>query len=478
MLGKNKTFIILATACIIVVLYYFFLNLHHENLHFILGENDNTVYTPGQIDGYMTLSNTITYFNYFISRKTYNFPWTVKIAFGVICASIICMSALVINILSFTYKLHIHAYGMERFVKRRGRLINMIIHSQHNYTYEELINFVKLKNGLPKRYKIKHFYQNQVWFDIWIKDVYNSDEYFNQNNWSQLARIIGIDSYIEKLLTEGNNTERVQELTMLTFMRAPVNVSMVARLLNHKSPQVRKAARLFYMTISHDDPFRFTTEHDRHMSHWDYMLTMRVLEDSYKAGAQMPNFMPMVKNVQDPDGKSFLIEATGFLGTEDEVHELISYINSPDSTIRWSAFRCMAIRKYKPAESALIKAFTAETGKGRRLILKVLRIIHSGETEWFFEKAFHEAPAMRTKLVALDCLWTYSSKGREIFWKLHSGATKQQELLFKHVEHNKNIYLEDIGIQASILINKSKSHGGYFPHSAPNIYRQPEADNF
>ena len=225
-----------------------------------------TTLVPGQAgyEEYSPLHDTYQLWGWNILRYYYflyvhyfaEYPWVVRVAYMVI---IFCCLAFLVLLVAMCVNVYLRRRNRKRLAKIREKYLEPL----KDVCYAEVENLpteeIKRRIGYEERKWKK--WEMRLWSQVFIEvSVFTNTMNPNLTNIQRVMRLVGFVDYVERQLIYGKNRDKVKLLqtVRLTNMRLPN--SIVARLVNDKSLPLRKAARLYHMVASKENPYDFFEE--------------------------------------------------------------------------------------------------------------------------------------------------------------------------------------------------------------------------
>lgn len=133
---------------------------------------------------------------------------------------------------------------------------------------------------------------------------------------------------------------------------------------------------------------------------------------------KLPSFIPLIRQLSNPEIAAFFIKETAYWGSDVEVGYLEEYFDSPDQNFRKAAFEGMGLRRFVAAEEKMKACFYNQSESIKRVILESILSIRSGKSATFIKEVFDTSASRFTKRTALYCLWYYGNTGKELFMEM------------------------------------------------------------
>ena len=377
--------------------------------------------------------NVVRYYYFLYVHLFADYPWVVRIAYGVI---IICCLAFILLGIAMMVDVYIRWRNWKKLVEIEKlyleKLKSVCYADVENLSTDEIMRRMEYK---PRKWKN---WEMRQWAYVFVEaSMFTNTQNPNLTNIQRAMKMIGFTEYVESKLLHGKRSEklRIIQTVRLTNMQLPN--STVTRLVNEKDDKLRMAARLYYMCTSKDDPYLFFEEETMkgmRFSLWDMMELHEIFHRVKEGGGRPPLFVPILQRVVNPKILSFMIEETGYWGTDQEMRYIMDFFESDDFNYRRSAFRAMGIHRFAEAEKSMERSFHKQNENLRREILNSLLVINSGRAITFFRDTYNSSISSFTRRTALRCLWMSGASGRAVFDSLQANAKENEKILFQHVE--------------------------------------------
>ena len=377
--------------------------------------------------------NVPRYYYYLFVHMFAGYPWVVRVAYMVI---ILCC----IGFLALMCVMAIDFYLRRRNRKKLQTLKDKYLEKLKGVCYAEVENLPteEIKRRLDYKHKKWKNWEMRQWAAIFVEaSLFTNTQNPNLTNIQRAMRMVGFTDYVEHELLHGRHSVKLQMIQIVRLTNMQLPNGLVTRLVNDKDEQVRKASRLYYMCTSVDDPYVFFEEENKLgvlFSQWDMMELHEIFRKVREGGRPTPLFVPILQRVENPGIVAFMMKEIAYWGTDQEMHFLTGFFDSPNFTFRQAAFASMGIRRFVEGEKGMEKVFYKQTEALRRTILNAVLAINSGRSVTFFRDTYQSGVSQFTKRTALRCLWLYGARGRNMFEMLKASAPEGEAILFKHVE--------------------------------------------
>lgn len=250
--------------------------------------------------------------------------------------------------------------------------------------------------------------------------------------------MLGLNEFMEHRLTYGADKEKLRVIQAARLLDMQLPDSVMATIVNNRDVRLHKAARFYYMLINRDDPYLYFENEKMNdpFTVWDRLELHQLFKDCHDAGKRLPSFIPLIRQLSNPEIAAFFIRETAYWGSDAEVGYLVEYFDAPDQRFRKAAFEGMGLRRYAAAEEPMKACFFNQSEPMRRIILESLLAIGSGKSVDFIREAFYASASRFTKRTALRCLWRYNDEGRAVVREMRSRAAADERLLFEQLDND------------------------------------------
>ena len=377
--------------------------------------------------------NVPRYYYYLFVHLFAGYPWVVRVAYAII---ILCCIGFLVLVVVMTVDVIIRRRDRKKYEKIRNKYLeklkNVCYAEVENLPTEEISRRIDYK---PRRWKD---WEMRLWANVFIEvSRFTNTQNPNLTNIQRAMRLVGFTDYVEHQLANGSRLSKLQMIHTVRLTNMQLPNSLVARLVNDKDEQLRRASRLYYMCTSKDDPYVFFEEESKlgiTFSQWDMMELHEIFRLVHEGGRPAPLFVPILQRVGNHGVIAFMIQEIAYWGSDQEMRYVMDYFESDDFLLRCAAFKCMGVRRFAESEKAMERVFYKQTEANRRVILHSLLSINSGRAVSFYRDTYHGASSGFTRRTALRCLWLSGTKGRTAFYTLKAEAAPDDRILFEHVE--------------------------------------------
>lgn len=387
-------------------------------------------------DGQINLEGT-DYFLYFFTsvREAYiHYPWVVQISYLIVLLCILGVALLLILMARDIVRRKKEARMLRTLQTKYYEPLLQIAHADHKLTPDEISQILQ-----PERITETSYAYRMKWIELFILLRADTDlQEPSVSNIQQSMSLLGLNEFMENRLIYGRDSEKLRVIQAARLLNMQLPDSVMSGIVNNRNTRLQKAARLYYILINKDDPYLFFDNNSMHepLSVWDQLELHQLFADCHHAGKRLPSFIPLIRQLSQPETAAFFIRETAFWGSEPEVAHLEEYFNAPEQSFRRAAFEGMGLRRFAPAEEQMKACFWNQSETLRRVILESILRIRSGESVDFLRTAFLESSSRLTKRTALMCLWHYGPDGQQAFREIRQTAAPDEQVIFAQIEQD------------------------------------------
>lgn len=366
------------------------------------------------------------YIRYMINAYLLQFPWQVRISFG-----IIMLSVLTITILFFLFSRKANKRWrddteFEKYQRRYESAFREILCMDEKINQEEMEYIC--------RYDRSQLHQADGMLLARLLEKLRMEQTHKLYipNMQRLCRLTGVKEALETNLLKHKDVERTLQILMTLPCR--VSEGSLAVYLENKEPRIRELARAYFGFCSKTEPFAMVTRDASEPFNLWYPTTFHRLCGWHVAKSHpMPHFSSLINQSKNEDKKALFISEVPYWGTEEEKRSLRDFLNSSSKKCCSAAIRALAMIGDPEAEDELVKNYDALFPEAKRETLLALASINTGRQVEFFRQAYLHTTSQKTRSVVLSCLFKYSPEGKKVFHEL-ANAGRDDNQFFKQIE--------------------------------------------
>lgn len=396
---------------------------------------------------------------YFWSLMMSSFPFIIQVSIVFIYSSLF-LSIFFIIYLSFLRR----AYRIKEILKKNTapsvvKLFRKIIFEDYLTTSQEIIDefektvsktIKKKKETLDKTYKL------DLAIETLIKIKQNSK--VKQDRYSLILKSLEIENFIINKFSRSTPGVKKKAILQLSELGLSASDSKILSYTYSSNDEIQTEARLSYLNLSKNDPYRFFDEIKGEMSDWSQIKLMNLLiEQSNTVG--LPNFGKWIGYSKNESLVIFLLKAAAYFNQTQAIDIIREKTLSENPKLRYEAYIALGKLKDYEIEDSLKKVYVNESDYCQEAILKAIGFLASSKSLHFLEKCFKDASNIEIKKIIALVVYDYGSEGKSLFKnmkydlekKIKSDQKKEEKnfeeesldqllLLFNHVESDLILY--------------------------------------
>lgn len=401
--------------------------------------------------------NTIPSYLHWLLSLPYminSYPLVIKIS---IISIITCLLIAVFFILFLCFLRE--TYSIKEKIKHKTsakieRLFNKIIFENYLNSeieiQDELIAIFKSQRFLKKNKMINGVYQIELAIEI-LTNIRNNNPSINQR-YSLIINALGVKKYLDKKMTFSSPGTKKKALSIYSELgMAGTDSKLLSHAYSHNK-EIRNEARLSYLNLSKNDPYRFFDELKEDLSEWNQIKLMNMLiEQSSNIG--LPNFGKWIAYSKNKSLIIFLIKAVAYFEQYKTIDVIRTKINDSDHKLRSEAILALGKLKDTDSEEILKQIYYNQPDECQSAIIETVGIFKTGKSLEFLISAFHESATIFMKKEIANIMYNYSIEGKKEFKKLKLSIpvseletqevisfsnyqNNNDDLLFRHIENN------------------------------------------
>lgn len=372
----------------------------------------------------------VMYYLYLLYYTFTGYPLIIRI-----CVIVVTICVIMYFILSLYL-----GYGVYTRKKERAKRDKMRERYYEPMKVISLDRQLKTKEDIAKelQYDKRHIKTSELRniLEILIDIKSELADNMNEDNFHNIAAAFKLPSFYERILQFGHTGEKIWILKSIQSLNEYVSEAILVKLLYTHKPKLRKAARVSYMGLSQNAPFRFFDEdRDLKLTEWDMVELHNVFIHRKERGFVLPNFMRWINQATDEGMKIFFINEIVHFNQVENCPSLMRLLNSPNIKVREEVVRALGTLKYKEAERPLVNSYNTQVETVKRAVIQAIVKINTGNSLDFLCATYDNAEDLTTKRIIIEGLYKYGEAGREIFNMFEANATGFTVQLFAHVKN-------------------------------------------
>ncbi|MBW7844959.1 MAG: HEAT repeat domain-containing protein [Bacteroidia bacterium] len=364
------------------------------------------------------------YFYYYDS-----YPVVIQIA---VFLTAVAISATIIAYLSIIFR-----RGKGYLTDVRTRKINTFI---DNLITDNIIFNEEILAGVPPqdvKLDLEPF-QKQVFSQGWVKQalvdrlIYFANSFSGDRN--LLFKRLFVELELEKLsfnkLKSFNNSTKILGLVELTSMSVAVADVLILPLTNSRNRKLRSEARIAYIKLSKNDPFKFFDDATEPLLLWDQLELFKIITTT--EGLTIPNFARWITYSTNKSIVSFCLKLVVHYNQHAAIPSIVKLLDNKDHYLRVEAIKCLGKLKADDIEEKLIAIYNNQPLNCQIEILKAIGRFSTGKQIQFLRGEFIRTSDFDIKKNAARSLINHGRAAKDIVQNLIDTATADGAIILKH----------------------------------------------
>lgn len=427
-LNKQQTTFFIGFILLTIFLWMTIFNNSHT-----INTTEILVNKPWEKEIHIDNHEYLQHYIYSLTGFYHDLPWAIRTSY-----TIIQISGLALIILLYILFWDVRNRKEKQAIYETLKSIYLykfkqIATSNRELEKEEVRNIL-LPNEIPEFSYTQKLSLIDLFLEVRMQIPIQENSFYNIQT---ALEVMGLQHFMEERLLSSRDNEKLKIIQAIRLLHLNVTDSYVNRILNHRDPDLQKAARLYYILSNEEDPFHYLEGKNQTGSFlpWDMLETHQIFEDCQKLQKELPSFIPALTQMENSAIMEFFIQETAYWGSEQEMNYISRFLDSEKENLRKAALISINLRKMTQSEKKLKDIYYEQPESIKRIILYTLLIIAPFSSLDFFREAFENTSSQLTKRMALQCLWKSEKEGQYIFSLLKEKALPNEKILFLHVEN-------------------------------------------
>lgn len=327
--------------------------------------------------------------------------------------------------------------GRGYLVDVRTRKINQFLDNlitDHIIFNEDVLNGV----ALPDVQLDLAPFQKPVFRQKWVKQalidrlIYFSNSFSGDRN--VLFRRLFLELELEKLsfkkIKSISLSTKIVGLVELTSMGVAVADVIILPLTNSRNRKLRSEARIAYIKLSKNDPFKFFDDATEPLLLWDQLELFKIITTT--EGLTIPNFARWITYSTNKSIVSFCLKLVIYYNQHEAIPAIVKLLDTKDHYLRVDAINCLGKLKADEVEEKLVLIYNNQPLRCQIEILKALGRFSTGKQIQFLRNEFIRSTDFDIKKNAARSLISHGRQTKDIVQHLIDTATPESAIILKH----------------------------------------------
>lgn len=327
--------------------------------------------------------------------------------------------------------------GRGYLVDTRTKKINQFL---DNLITDHIIFNEDVMNGVPLmdvQLDLTPF-QKPIFKQKWVKQalidrlIYFSSSFSGDRN--VLFRRLFVELELEKLsfkkIKSIGLSTKIVGLVELTSMGIAVADVIILPLTNSRNRKLRSEARIAYIKLSKNDPFKFFDDATEPLLLWDQLELFKIITTT--EGLIIPNFARWITYSTNKSIVSFCLKLVVHYNQHEAVPAIVKLLDTKDHYLRVDAINCLGKLKAEEVEEKLVLIYNNQPLRCQVEILKALGRFSTGNQINFLRNEFIRSTDFDIKKNAARSLIKHGKQTKEVVQMLIETATPDSAIILKH----------------------------------------------
>lgn len=281
-------------------------------------------------------------------------------------------------------------------------------------------------------------FQKPIFKQTWVKQalidrlIYFSSSFSGDRN--VLFRRLFIELELEKLsfkkIKSISLSTKIVGLVELTSMGIAVADVIILPLTNSRNRKLRSEARIAYIKLSKNDPFKFFDDATEPLLLWDQLELFKIITTT--EGLTIPNFARWITYSTNKSIVSFCLKLVIHYNQHEAIPAIVKLLDTKDHYLRVDAINCLGKLKAEEVEERLILIYNNQPLRCQIEILKAIGRFSTGNQINFLRNEFLRSTDFDIKKNAARSLIKHGRQTKEVVQMLIDTATPESAIILKH----------------------------------------------
>ncbi len=182
--------------------------------------------------------------------------------------------------------------------------------------------------------------------------VDENKEIKNTGNYWKIISAFDVVKQFENKLAFTSTKKRVRIFQTLSKLSLQIADSKILPFTHSKNIALRKEARIAYLAVSNNDPFKFFDQKNSiTLSEWEQISFLNQLEQHHLNS--LPDFGKWIKYTEEPTQKVFFIKLASKFNQRTSINILVELLDSESHLVRKEVILALANLNVKDAEDKI-----------------------------------------------------------------------------------------------------------------------------
>lgn len=322
--------------------------------------------------------------------------------------------------------------------------------------FEKTVN--KGNKGRKKKFNKKKQVTNSNEMDLAIDALIRirANAIEESKRYPLIINALQIEKYLNTKFSFTSNGTKKKAIEYFSQLGMANSDSTILTYTYSNNEEIQTEARLSYLNLSKNDPYRFFDELKGDMTKWSQVKLMNLLiEQSNTVG--LPNFGKWIGYSTNDSLIIFLLKAAAYFNQKKATEVIRTKVQHENHELRSEAILALGKLGDVEYEDELKRTYFNEPDICQASIIKAVGFLATGNSLEFLKTSFYESKELDTQKNIALVMYDYGDKGKEMFAQMKQEMAdlleKEKEavkgyneaidvdiiyknLLFKHAEND------------------------------------------
>jgi hypothetical protein len=261
----------------------------------------------------------------------------------------------------------------------------------------------------------------------------NKEVKSKQNYW-KIIKALDVIHQFEERLSFTSTKKRVRIFQLLSKLSLQITDSKILPYTHSKNIALRKEARIAYIGVSSNDPFKFfNRKNNNKLSDWEQMSLANQFNEHHENS--LPDFGKWIKYSTEPTQKIFFIKLASRFNQTTAKETLIDLLNTDSHDVRKEVILALGNLKIAEVEEHIKNLYFSQPTDVQISIINYINTIKSGKSLDFLHTIYRSTLTLEVKHLIVEAIYLYKEGGKELFKILQDKEEGFNNLIFDHVKN-------------------------------------------
>lgn len=264
--------------------------------------------------------------------------------------------------------------------------------------------------------------------------VDENKEIKNKPNYWKIISAFDVVNQFENKLNFTSTKKRVRIFQTLSKLSLQIADSKILPYTHSKNNALRKEARIAYIGVSNNDPFKFFNQKSKNtLSEWEQISLTNQFKEHHSNS--LPDFGKWIKYSEEPTQKLFFIKLASKFNQRTCINILVDLLNTECHLVRKEAILALGNLNVIEAEEKIKDLYFSQPSEVQIAIINYINALQSGKSLGFLKHIYKNTLTLELKHLIVEAIYLYQGGGKILFRELYEKEQGFNKLIFEHVNN-------------------------------------------